>query len=96
MLSSIAIVLVSFGYTCFLAAMLPFITDQIIGATSDELSAVVCWFYWAQCIGIGLANLVSYFCDSENIYVGTTIIFAVPLDAGAVLENKIGGGTREN
>ena len=58
--------------------MLPFITDQIIGATSDELSAVVRWYYWAQTIGIGLANLVSYFCDSD-VVIGSTIIFAVPL-----------------
>ena len=38
----IAIVIVGFDSTCYSAAMLPFITDQIIGATSDELSAVVC------------------------------------------------------
>ena len=29
------------GMSCYSAAMLPFLTDQIIGATSDELSAVV-------------------------------------------------------
>ena len=45
---------------------------------SDELSAVVRWYYWAQTIGIGLANLVSYFCDSD-VVIGSTIIFAVPL-----------------
>ena len=28
--------------------MLPFLTDQIIGATSDELSAVVRWYVWVQ------------------------------------------------
>ena len=36
----VAFVTVGFGFS-YLAAMLPFITDQIIGATSDELSAVV-------------------------------------------------------
>ena len=45
---SIAIVVVGFGFTCYSAAMLPFITDQIIGASSDELSAVVCWYYWVH------------------------------------------------
>ena len=78
-LSSIAMVIVSLGYTCFIAAMLPFITDQIIGSTSDELSAVVRWYYWVQTIGIGLANFVSYFCNLEKVYVGSTIIFAIPL-----------------
>ena len=59
--------------------MLPFITDQIIGSTSDELSAVVRWYYWVQTIGIGSANFVSYFCNLEKVYVGSTIIFAIPL-----------------
>ena len=52
--SSVAIAIVSLGFTCYSAAMLPFITDQIIGATSDELSAVVRWNYWAQNVGSGL------------------------------------------
>ena len=78
-LSSLAIAIVSFGYMCYSAAMLPFLTDQIIGATSNELSVVVRWYYWVQTIGTGLANLVSYFCNLENVYVGSTINFAVPL-----------------
>ena len=40
-LLSLATCLVGFGYACFSAAMLPFLTDQLIGATSDELSALV-------------------------------------------------------
>ena len=76
---TLAIVIVSFSFTCYSVAMLPFITDQIIGATSDELSAIVRWFYWAQTIGIGLANIVSYLCNLENFYIGSTLIFAVPL-----------------
>ena len=79
-LSSVAFVVVSFAYTCYSAAMLPFITDQIIGATSDELSAVVRWFYWAEYLGLGLSKCFVYFCresNLENIYVGSTLIFAV-------------------
>ena len=30
----------------FSVAMLPFVTDQLIGASSDELSSVVQWFYF--------------------------------------------------
>ena len=80
--SSVAIVFVSFGYTCYGAAMLPFLSDQIIGATSDELSAVVRWFYWAQYFSIALSDIIVYFCtisNMGNLYVGSTLIFAVPL-----------------
>ena len=50
-LYSVAIVIVSFQFISYAAAMLPFLTDQIIGATSDELSAVVRWYVWVQYIG---------------------------------------------
>ena len=81
-LSSLAIVFVSFGYTCYAAAMLPFLSDQIIGATSDELSAVVRWFYWAQYFSVALSDIIVYFCtisNLENLVVGSPLIFAVPL-----------------
>ena len=70
------------GMSCYSAAMLPFLTDQIIGATSDELSAVVRWYYWAQELGCGFANIIVYFCavsNNENVYIISTLIFAVPL-----------------
>ena len=78
----VAFVTVGFGFTCYLAAMLPFITDQIIGATSDELSAVVRWYYWVQNLGIGLSTISVYFCraiDLETVCVGSTLVFAIPL-----------------
>ena len=40
-----ATITVYFGKSCYLAAMLPFLTDQLIGATSDQLSSVVRWYY---------------------------------------------------
>ena len=49
-----ATVLVSLGTTCFSADMLPFLSDQLIGATSDELSATEQLYKWA--------NMVSFFC----------------------------------
>ena len=74
-LSSLAIVIVGFGSTCYSAAMLPFLTDQIIGATSDELSAVVRWYYWAQYISVGLSQIVSF--NESNVI--SSLFFAVPL-----------------
>ena len=82
MLCSVAIVIVGLGSMCYSAAMLPFITDQIIGATSDELSAVVRWYYWAETLGTGLSAISVYFCrvsNLENICISSTLIFAVPL-----------------
>ena len=46
------------GNACFLASMLPFMTDQLVGASAAKLGAVVYWYYW-------IANL-SMFCI--NIY----------------------------
>ena len=77
-LSYIAFVIVRFGATCYSAAMLPFLTDQIIGATSDELSAVVRWYYWAEYLGIGLSQIV-IFSGNINFGVGSILIFAIPL-----------------
>ena len=40
-LFSAAVVIINLGISCYYAAMLPFLTDQLIGASSDELSSVV-------------------------------------------------------
>ena len=76
---SVATVISNFGFICYSAAMLPFITDQIIGATSDELSAVIRWYYWTENFGVGLSSMISYFCKEINIYVRSSLIFVVPL-----------------
>ena len=82
MLSSLAIIIICFGSVCFIVAMLPFITDQVIGATSDELSAVIRWYYWAQYVGIGFSSITVYSIINnylENWYLYSTFIFAFPL-----------------
>ena len=35
--------------------MLPFLTYQLIGATADELSAMIHWYIWADNFGSGLS-----------------------------------------
>ena len=70
-----SVVIVNFGATCYSAAMLPFLADQIIGATSDELSAVVRWYYWAEYLGIGLLQISSF---SAKI-VSSILVVAIPL-----------------
>ena len=79
---SLSLLATNFGYSCFSAAMLPFLTDQLIGATSDELSAVVQWNFWAENLGYALSNAL-FQLDAENISqtsgFGIVGIFAVPL-----------------
>ena len=76
-LFSIATVVVSFGSACYTVALLPFVSDQIIGATSDELSAAVRWLFWSQNVGLGLALIMTKFIKTNLI--GSTVLFAVPL-----------------
>ena len=81
---SLAVVIAGFGYTCYLASVLPFLTDQIVGATSDELSAVVRWYYWAINIVMCLANIIAYYgktsilINNDNIS-STTFLAIIPL-----------------
>ena len=75
-LFSAAVVVINLSVSCYYAAMLPFLTDQIIGATSDELSTVVRWFYWALSFGISMSELYVY---CLSIGAGVALIVAVPL-----------------
>ena len=36
----------------FAISMLPFVIDQMIGASADDISAVVQWYYWSYSLGI--------------------------------------------
>ena len=75
-----ATILICLGDTCYSAAMLPILTDQIIGATSNELCAVVRWYYWAKNIGYGLCDIVLYLIiDRYGIKFEAVLFFAIPL-----------------
>ena len=85
-LVSIALVVVSLSSTCVSAAMLPFLTDQLIGATADQLSTVVYWYwyYWAVNFGHASSDTIfvfGYLPDNViiNIDVYLSCIVAVPL-----------------
>ena len=72
--------LVYIGLACYPIAMLPFISDQIIGATSDEISAVVCWYYWAGELGDAVSDIVTFlYVLPSSITVELAVICAVPL-----------------
>ena len=75
-----ATILICIGVTCYSAAMLPFLTDQLIGASSDRLSAVVRWYYWAKHVGFGLCDIILYLIINRyGIKFGAVLSFAVPL-----------------
>ena len=46
----------SLGIAAIYANMLPFITDQMIGASADELGTAVHWWFWSQTF----ANMVAH------------------------------------
>ena len=50
--------------TCSLGSlytnMLPFIIDQMIGASADDISAVVQWYYWSISLGVSAPNLLGF------------------------------------
>ena len=89
LLLGVVLILASFSYSCYEAAMLPFLSDQIIGATSDELSAVVRWYYWTLYLAGTLSFVVVeeqyYHADQVNVLASnivissTVLIFSVPL-----------------
>ena len=73
-------ILFSFGQACYLMAVLLFLTDQIIGASSDELSSVVRWCFWANKVGLWLYESVFYFMHYGHVSVFFILLtFAVPL-----------------
>ena len=49
---------------CYAAAMLPIVVDQLYGATSNELTTAVRWYYWAENCGYGLSDLF------KNYHIG--------------------------
>ena len=48
LLYTTSIAITSLGIAAVNANILPFITDQMIGASANELSATVHWWYWSQ------------------------------------------------
>ena len=75
-----ATIFACFGNTCYSAAMLPFLSDQLIGASSDSLSAVVRWYYWAKHLSFGLCNIILHLIIYRHgLKFGALLFFAVPL-----------------
>ena len=79
-----AITVNSISSACFSAAILPFITDQLVGATSDELSTAVHWYYWFQNVGTFLATtlllgVVAAFLPTLHVLVAIPCLVSLAL-----------------
>ena len=42
----------------FYTNMLPFIIDQMIGASADDISAIVQWYYWSFSLGVSIPYFI--------------------------------------
>ena len=49
----VAYACVTIGSARFIVNAFPFGTDQMLGASSEEISAFIHWFVWAMYTGIG-------------------------------------------
>lgn len=88
---SLAYVVVLFGYSGITVIALPFGTDQMLEAPSEEISAYVHWFVWTWFAGESLSSLVGLLSctnpnpDVENLlYIFSAALFsaiALCLDA---------------
>ena len=83
-LYSVAVAVQSICSACFIAAMLPFLTDQLIGATSDELSAAVQWYVWSNNLGTALSDTIfmagiTHIFDLISAVMALACIIAIPL-----------------
>ena len=81
-LNEIAIVLLyisdfvnSLGLFAFTANSLPFITDQMIGASGAELSAAVDWYFWTQNITILLPVIISCYIGEATAAAAIVSVF---------------------
>ena len=75
-----AVIIINIGGSCYFAAMLPCLTDQIIGATSDELSAVIRWYFWTLNFGICMSELHMHIISNYvSVGAGIVLVFVVPL-----------------
>ena len=54
-----------FGYYILQATLLPFVIDQMIGASGAGLSTVVHWYYWCNCVPGSVLNYINSFLKPE-------------------------------
>ena len=66
----------SLGFMAFVANSLPFITDQMIGASGDELSAAVDWYYWIYWLSAPIPPIVHCYIDESTTVIVLVFLFS--------------------
>ena len=65
------------GFACFDANVIPFLTDQILGASGDELSALIHWHFWFSALAAGINNVIqtiSWIIGNHYLTLATIIL----------------------
>ena len=71
----------SLAITAFATNALPFITDQMIGASGAELSAAVDWYYFIESIPFAIVVTIHYYIDEST----SAIVFVFLYSTGIAL-----------
>ena len=79
------------GDIFFLASMLPFMTDQLVGASAAKLGAVVYWYYWIANLSLFCINIYGCLVPSINAPVqylqGISTLVCVAFLAGIIISD---------
>lgn len=81
------------GIGAFLANFIPFATDQLVGASSEELSLLVHWYFWCSNAVVVLYYSIDVFIEKVNLTILWFVACAIPialLTIVLVLEQYVG------
>ena len=69
--------IISFAITAFHANTLPFITDQMIGASGAELSAAVDWYFWVATVPLAMTSVIRCYCVNLTNTVVSVFLYTI-------------------
>ncbi|XP_011409749.1 PREDICTED: solute carrier family 15 member 4-like [Amphimedon queenslandica] len=66
------------GFASFDANVIPFLTDQVLGASGESLSALVHWYFWVSALAeIVNISLHSISIDNQHVTLGTLVVHCI-------------------
>ena len=66
------------GFASFDANVIPFLTDQVLGASGESLSALVHWYFWVSALAeIVNISLHSVSIDNQHVTLGTLVVHCI-------------------
>ena len=76
-LTIVGMVIGALGFGSLYTIMLPFSLDQMIGASAEELSAAVQWYYWGFNIALAISGVLSCFLQFQFLEIISMILLAL-------------------